>query len=57
MNVTKAFGQLRDNQRGKVYKAQKVIDYYAKRHETISDVEWFIETVKARATIQRRYGK
>lgn len=47
---------MRDNQRSKVYKAEQVIRETGEKFETVKEVERYLETVKKKAFIARRYG-
>ncbi len=47
---------MRDNQRSKVYKAEKVLWETGKKFVTVAEVEKYIEVVKKKAFVGKRYG-
>jgi len=47
---------VRDSQRGKLYKAEKILEVLSRRLETIPEIETFLMQVLTKAPIKRRYG-
>lgn len=47
----------RDSQQGKLYKAEKILEQYSKRLETMPEITAFAERVLLRAPVQARYGQ
>jgi putative metallohydrolase (TIGR04338 family) len=58
MPVVKRFRMQRDNQRSKLYKAEKVLadKAFTYRLDTVRDMERLVKKVQTRATLVRRYG-
>lgn len=56
MPITKRYAMQRDNQRRKLYRAEDVLKAHSKRLETVKDIERFVEKLRKRATLVRRYG-
>lgn len=52
-----ADGHETDSQKGKLYKAEKVLAPMSKRLPEVKDIEKFVKKALGRATIQRRYGR
>ncbi len=46
----------RDNQRSRLYKAERVLNKLSKRLEKVDDMKRFVDRLRKRATIVRRYG-
>lgn len=56
MPIVKRYGMQRDNQRNKLYKAEKVLSKISKPLATVPDMEKFIKALSKKATIKKRYG-
>lgn len=57
MQITKQYRMLRDTQRSKVYAAEnKALKAFAVPLATVPEMEKFVERVRKRATLVRRYG-
>ena len=57
MKITKVYRMQRDTQRSKVYAAEnKALKPFAVRIETVPEIERYVERVRKRATLARRYG-
>lgn len=50
-------GTERDQQKGRLYKAEKVLAPFSKRLETPEEMAKYVKKVFERATIKRRYGR
>ena len=52
-----ALGTVRDSQKGRLYKAEKVLGPLSQRLETTEEMATYLHKVINRAPIQKRYGK
>lgn len=48
---------MRDTQRSKVYRAERAIDKYSKRYETVEEIDAFLKSIWSRKRLQKKYHR